>query len=113
MAGSCSIQQPPISKTRQDLWVLPLTGDRKPFVYLQTPFEETGGKFSPDGKWVAYRSDESGRNEIYIQSFPTSGMKWQVSSKGGSSVRWRRDGRELFYLALDRKIMSVQVRPIS
>jgi hypothetical protein len=62
---------------------------------------------------VAYTSDESGANEVYVQSFPAGGAKWRVSSKGGDWVRWRRDGREMFYIAADRRVMSVAVRAIS
>jgi hypothetical protein len=101
------------SKTRFDLWVLPMTGNRQPVPYLSTPFQEGHGQFSPDGKWVAYTSDESGANEVYVRSFPAGGAKRRVSSKGGGWVRWRRDGREMFYIAADRKLMSVAVQAIS
>ena len=116
MAGSCCTvvnSNDLSSKTRFDLWVLPMTGDSKPVPFLSTPFREGRGQFSPDGKWVAYTSDESGGNEVYVQSFPAGGAKWPVSSKGGDWVRWRRDGREMFYIAADRKLMSVAVQPIS
>jgi hypothetical protein len=89
--------------------VLPLFGDKKPEVVLPTPFAEQHARFSPDGKWIAYTSDESRTAEVYVQSFPPSGGKWQVSTKGGHTPRWRRDGKELFYLAPDRRIMSVEV----
>ncbi len=97
-------------KTRNDLWVLPLDGDRKPRPYLQGPFNETQGQFSPDGRWVAYTSTESGRPEVYVQPFPASGGKWQVSTVGGLQPRWRGDGKELFYIGLDRKLMAVDVK---
>jgi Tol biopolymer transport system component len=97
-------------KRQADLWVLPLVGDRKPMPFLQTPFSEQQGRFSPDGKWIAYVSNESGTPEVYVQSFPSSGGKWLVSTGGGVTPRWRRDGKELFYLAPDRKIMSLDVR---
>jgi hypothetical protein len=100
-------------KAQADLWVLPMTGDQKPTPYASTPFREGQGQFSPDGNWVAYTSDESGRNEVYVQSFPAGSAKWPVSSKGGDWVRWRRDGREMFYIAADRKLMSVAVQVIS
>ena len=96
-------------KTRFDLNVLPLTGDRQPFAFLNSEFNETHAQFSPDGRWVAYVSDESGRAEVYVQSFPVSGGKWQVSTGGGDQPQWRRDGRELFYIAPDKKLMAVQV----
>ena len=98
-------------KHRFDLYVLPLFGDRKPFPYLMTEFNETHAQFSPDGRWVVYASDESGRSEIYVQSFPVSGGKWQISTTGGDQPQWRRDGRELFYLTPDKKIMAVTVTP--
>ena len=63
------------------------------------------GKFSPDGRWVAYVSDENGRPEVYVQSFPTSGGKWLISTQGGTEPLWRADGKELFYIAGDRKLM--------
>jgi dipeptidyl aminopeptidase/acylaminoacyl peptidase len=95
---------------RSDLWVLPLSGDRKPMPFLQTPFAELQGQFSPNGRWIAYMSDESGRFEVYVQSFPAPGGKWQISTDGGTMPRWRRDGKELFYLAADRKLMAVEVK---
>jgi eukaryotic-like serine/threonine-protein kinase len=89
------------AKTGWDLMVLPLVGpegaQRNPVAFVQTPFDEQNGVFSPDGKWIAYDSNESGQTDVYIQSFPPSGGKWQVSSGGGSNPRWRGDGKELFY----------------
>jgi Tol biopolymer transport system component/predicted Ser/Thr protein kinase len=94
-----------------DLWLLPASGDRKPIPYLKTPFHEVNGQFSPDGKWVSYTSNESGRVEVYVQSFPAGGAKFTVSTNGGDLARWRPDQRELFYRALDGKLMGVSVRP--
>ena len=85
-------------KNNSDVWALPLTGDRKPFPVLQTAFNEAHPQISPDGKWFAYRSDETGRGEIYVQSFPPGGGKWQISTNGGNFARWRADGKELFYM---------------
>jgi Tol biopolymer transport system component len=96
-------------KTGSDLWLLPLFGNRKPIPFLRTDFNEGQGQFSPDGRWMAYSSDESGRREVYVRAFPASGGKWQISTAGGSFPRWRRDGKELFYLAADRKLMAVPV----
>jgi Tol biopolymer transport system component len=98
-------------RATRDLWVLPLEGARKPLPYLTTAFNESLGRFSPDGRWVAYVSDETGRPEVYVQSFPASTGKWKVSSDGGSQPVWRRDGRELFYLSRNRQIHSVAVAP--
>jgi dipeptidyl aminopeptidase/acylaminoacyl peptidase len=96
--------------TQLDIWVLPLFGDRKPFPYVHGDFNESQGQFSPDGRWMAYVSDESGTQQVYIQSFPALTGKEQVSTAGGSEPRWRRDGKELFYVAADRKLMSVPVK---
>jgi eukaryotic-like serine/threonine-protein kinase len=96
-------------QTKYDLWALPLFGDRKPMLFLQTPSNEHQAEFSPNGKWVAYTSDESGKSEVYVQSFPASGGKSLVSTDGGADPRWRRDGKELFYLSTDRKLMAVPV----
>jgi eukaryotic-like serine/threonine-protein kinase len=92
-----------------DLWVLPLIGDRKPRPFTQTLFNETVGAFSPDGRLVAYVSSESGRNEVYVTPFPAPRGKWQISTTGGNWPRWRRDGRELFYLAPDNRLMAAEV----
>jgi hypothetical protein len=77
--------------------VLPLNGERKPRPLLQTPFDEWGTEFSPDGPWIAYASNESGRPEVYVRAFPDGGKKQQVSTDGGSEPVWARNGRELFY----------------
>jgi serine/threonine protein kinase len=98
------------SETSLDLWALPLDGDRKPVPVLQSPFLESGGQFSPDGKWVAYHSTESGRIEVYIRAFPSSSGKWQISNRGGAIPRWRADGKELFYVSPDFKMMAVTIR---
>jgi serine/threonine protein kinase len=96
-------------ETSFDLWLLPMMGDRQPRPYLATQFDERLAKVSPDGRWLAYRSNESGRNEIYVQSFPEPGRKLMISKGGGNLPRWRRDGRELYYVAADNKLMAVQV----
>src|SRR5262249_13906893 len=77
-------------QTGWDLWVLPMSGDKKPFPFLKTPFEEREGQFSPDGKWIAYQSNESGRFEIYVQLFPGPGEKFQISASGGAQPRWNK-----------------------
>jgi serine/threonine protein kinase/Tol biopolymer transport system component len=97
-------------QTRQDLWALPLFGEQKPFPFLQTRFSESMGRFSPDGRWVAYQSDESGRMEVYVAPFPTPSGKWQISTNGGRLPRWRSDGREIYYQALDNKLVAVEVK---
>jgi serine/threonine protein kinase len=97
------------SDTQLDLWVLPLFGDRQPFPFFQTDFNERRGVFSPDARWIAYESDESGSYQVCVQSLPP-GNKWQISSDGGEEPRWRRDGKELFYRAANGKLMAVEVK---
>jgi len=97
------------SSRSSELFALPLTGDRKPFPLLQTQFGERDGQISPDGRRVAYRSNESGRNEIYVASFPGPGGKWQISTAGGYFPRWRHDGSEIFYLTPDNRLMAASV----
>jgi eukaryotic-like serine/threonine-protein kinase len=85
--------------------------DRKAVTLLGTSFDERNPQFSPDGRWLAYGSDESGRFEIYVQSFPGMGQKWQVSSGGGATPRWRRDGKEIFFLKFPEKtLMTAEVK---
>ena len=93
-----------------DLWLFPLFGDRQSVPLLNTEFSEIECQFSPDGKWLLYSSNESGRYEVYVQPFPPSGEKWRISTEGGTNARWRSDGKEIFYLAPDRTLMSVPVR---
>jgi Tol biopolymer transport system component len=98
---------------RGDLWVLPLTGSRKPFPYLRTAADESGGTFSPDGKWIAYVSNESGTPRIYVQAFdgvsPAGGGKWQIGD--GTQPIWSANGKELFYLTADYTLMAAEIRP--
>jgi len=97
-------------KSLDDLWVLPLAGERKPRPVAVSPAREASGQFSPNGRYVAYTSDESGRFDIYVVAFPGPGGRWQVSQNGGLEPRWSRDGRELFFFALDNRLMAAQVR---
>jgi len=92
-----------------DLWVLPSGGDKKPFPFLTTPFNEVPARFSPDGRWVAYVSNESGQNQVYVVPFPGPGGKWQISTQGGASPVWRPDGKEIFYMADDARLMAAAV----
>jgi serine/threonine protein kinase/Tol biopolymer transport system component len=99
------------TRSQLDLWYLPLTGDeRKPVPYLTSQSNKSQARFSPDGRFVAYTSNESGQNEVYVQPFPNaSGGKWVASKGGGNQPHWRRDGKELFYISLDSKMMAVDV----
>jgi len=99
------------TRTNADLWVLPMTGERKPWVFANTEFNENQGQFSPDTRWVAYQSNESGRSEIHVQPFPPGSRGGQmVSSGGGYQPRWRRkDGKELYYFTGDGKLVAVDV----
>jgi eukaryotic-like serine/threonine-protein kinase len=92
-----------------DIWLLPIDGQGKPSPFLQTPFNETEARFSPDGHWVAYVSNETGSAEVYVTRFPGPGGKWPVSTGGGNYPRWRADGRELFYLERDGRVVAVSV----
>jgi Tol biopolymer transport system component len=97
-------------KTGSDLWALPMNGDRTPFPVVKTTFNEGQAQFSPDGKWIAYQSNESGSFEIYVQPFPGPEGKSRISTNGGGQVRWRRDGKELFYIALDGRLIAIPVQ---
>jgi len=108
--GRLIIYSGPDPKTRFDVRVLPLAGDRKPFSFNPTPAGESAAKLSPDGRWIAYTSSESGSSEVYVQSFPSGGGKRQVSTSGGVGPLWRGDGEELFYYAPDGNLMAVTVR---
>ena len=95
----------------RNVWVLPLDGDRKPFPFRETleEFNELPSAFSPDGRWLATFSTESGRWEVYVSPFPGPGRRTQISTAGGFDARWRRDGKEIFYLAPDGKLMVAAI----
>ena len=93
-----------------DVYVLPLDGQRVPRAVIASPSVETEPQFSPDGRWLAYGSTESGRYETYVQPFPPTGRRWQVSNAGGRQPLWRADGQELYFVSDDRKFYAVQVR---
>ncbi len=96
-------------QTDYDLWALPLDGERKPLPIALTPYVEHDARISPNGRWVTFDSTETGQTEIYAQPFPGAGPKSQISVGGGRTPRWRRDGRELFYVAPDNRLMAVSV----
>ena len=97
-------------KTRWDLWIFPVFGNRTPFPFLQTEFDELAGHFSPDGRFVTYASNETGRFEVYVRSFSGSAGKWQISVSGGAHPRWRRNGEEIFYISPGGALMAVTVK---
>jgi Tol biopolymer transport system component len=99
------------AQTGGDIEALPMTGnDRNPIPVARTPFEERIGVFSPDSRWVAYDTNESGRFEIVVQPFPNPTRKWPVSTGGGVQPRWSQDGKELFFIAPDGKLMATAVK---
>lgn len=95
--------------TRNDLWLLPLAGDRTPVPYLEAPSNQIQAQISPNGRWIIYASDESGTWEVYIQAFPVPGSKRRISVGGGAQPQWRGDGREIYYLSLDNTLMAVNI----
>jgi Tol biopolymer transport system component len=96
-------------RTRLDVWALPLSGERKPLPIAQTSFNESDAHLSPDGRWIAYVSDESGRDEVFVRPFPSSEGKWMISASGGTRPRWRGDGRELFFISAGGMMMAVPI----
>ena len=94
----------------QDVWILEIDNPEKRAPFITSDFDESYPRFSPDGRWIAYCTDESGISEVYVQSHASSGGRWQVSINGGSQPRWRPDGLELFYVAPDLKLMAVEIR---
>ncbi|HLQ78896.1 MAG TPA: hypothetical protein VK210_16175, partial [Terriglobia bacterium] len=93
-----------------DTWLLPTSGDRKPVPLLETPFDKGHARISPDGRWIAYITNESGSYQVVVQTFPNpNGGKWPITSEGGVEPKWRRDSHELYYIAPDGKLMSVAI----
>src|SRR5262249_44399852 len=100
--------------TGNGIWAIPMTGEKKPIPVAlpQSPQNNVfNGRLSPDGRWIAYTSNDSGTPEVYVAPFPGGGGRWQVSTNGGDSVTWRRDGKELFYWANDQMLTAVEVNP--
>jgi eukaryotic-like serine/threonine-protein kinase len=94
----------------QDIWVLPSDNPRAGYPWLATPFDEAEARFSPDGRWVAYESNESGRREVFVRGFDPPGSRWQISSGGGTAPRWSADGRELYFVSGEHQLTAVGVR---
>jgi Tol biopolymer transport system component len=97
-------------ETETDIWALPLDGDRKPFPVVQVATNQFHAQLSPDDRWLAYTSQESGSRDVWVQDFPTATRRFQISTAGGVQPQWRGDSRELFYLSFDGRIMAVPIR---
>jgi len=108
--GRYLVFEQPDAATGWDLWLLPVEGDHKPIPYLHSKFNENNGSISPDGRWMSYISDESGKLEVYVQSFPTPGNKYQISTAGGFAGAWSKDGKQMLIAGLDGTILSVDVQ---
>jgi len=109
------MRRDPKSKTSYDIWVLPMfpnqSGERKPIPVVATDFSDVTPSFSPDGKWLAYANDETGRYEVYVQPFPSGAGRWQVSTSGGSRPQWRKDGKEMYFFSTDQQqVMAVDIK---
>jgi len=92
-----------------DIWALPLFGDRKPFAVIETPSNGSSATFSPNGRWIAYQANENGRQQIRVQTFPPTTRPFQVSKSGGVQPTWRRDGKELFFISPESRMMAATV----
>jgi serine/threonine protein kinase/Tol biopolymer transport system component len=101
--------QPSNSGTLADIWILPLSGDRTPYPFVQGPGIDMNAAFSPDGRWLAYSSGEFGASQVYVQPFPAAAGRFQVSRNGGNQPRWRGDGKELFFLSNERTMMAATI----
>ena len=99
-----------VPRAVDNLWTLPLDGSGVPQRYLSSEFNKAEARFSPNARWVAYQSNESGIDQVFVQSFPDPATRYQVSSAGGTRPRWRHDGKELFYLSPDGTLMAVTIR---
>jgi eukaryotic-like serine/threonine-protein kinase len=102
----------PGGESVQDVFVLPMTGDRKPQRIVETQFADVEPQFSPDGKLLAYASSETGRYEVYVQPFPRTGARWKISNSGGRQPLWRADGKELFFVSDDRKFYTADIQTV-
>jgi dipeptidyl aminopeptidase/acylaminoacyl peptidase len=106
--GQCIVYSQINPKTNVDLYLLSLSGEKKSTSWLQTSFIEAQPRLSPNGRWIAYLSNETGQFQVYVDSFPVPGAKVAISIGGGSQPQWRADGRELYYYAPDQKLVAVE-----
>jgi len=98
----------------RDLWAMPVNGDGKPFQVTKTPFDETNARFSPDSRWVAYQSNATGAQDVYVRPFLAPGREWRISVGGGAAPKWSGDGGELYYAGPDNRLHAVRLRlPVS
>ena len=95
-----------------DLWLMPMSDAPQPVAFLQTPFHERGGNLSPNGRWMAYASDESGEFQVYVQPVPPTGTRYLISTEGGRGPRWRGDGGELYYVTPENELMAVDIQAL-
>jgi serine/threonine protein kinase len=98
-----------LNRFGNDLLTLPLFAEREPMAFLDSTFNESGGRFSPDGQFFAYVSDETDRDEVYVTTFPEASSRWRISTEGGGDTKWRPDGKELYYVSTDGQLMAVKV----
>jgi eukaryotic-like serine/threonine-protein kinase len=103
------LRRDPERQNAANIWILPVSVRQKPFLFIEDEFDKSYPQFSPDGRWMAYASNESGGFEIYVAPFPKGKGRWQVSTCGGTFPRWRRDGKELFYLGPDNRLRATEI----
>jgi hypothetical protein len=108
--GKFIVHNMSVAKIAADIGLLAAGGDHREYTYLSSPAKEGNARFPPDGKWMAYESDESGQSQVYVQTIPAGGGKFQISTSGGTIPAWRRDGKELYYIASDQRLMGVPVK---
>lgn len=108
--GRYVVEDRPYGTTSRDIWILPLFGDKEPFLYVHNGPILQFARISPNGEWLAYDAGEFSRVDIYVQTFPKPGRKWQISTKGGSHPVWSRDGSELYFINPDRRMMAVKIK---
>jgi Tol biopolymer transport system component len=99
-----------VSKNKRDIWVFPTDGSQNPIPFMTTEADEFMGQLSPDNRWMAFTSDRSGRDEVYVRAFPSGEGEWRISVSGGRAPRWKRDGKELYFIGENGKLTAVSVK---